>query len=253
MILLAFVEGGHGLETKGKETPLVPDLKRRIKENEFNDAVVELLCGELDRHNISVYDVAPGHTDIPLKTRVDKANEIYANYVKKYGRENVNAVYVSIHFNAFDGTFEGRNPSGFSVHIQPTDAKKKSAQLGKLILEELALGTKQINRGLVLQNLYVTRETDVPACLVECGFMDNPDEVKLMLDKDFHAEVAREVTTGILRYFGKRYVKPIEKPKATESKELYRVQVGAFSNRENAEKMVAKAKSLGLDAFVVKG
>lgn len=261
MIYLVLTEGGHGLETSGKETPIIPDLGRRIKENEFNDAVVALLLGEFKRHDVHVYDVAPGRSDVTLKTRVDKANSIYASYVKKYGKENVKAVYISIHFNAFDGTFAGKNPEGFSAHIQPTDAKNNSGRLAKLILEELALGTKQINRGLVLQDLYVTRNTDMPSVLLECGFMDNPREADLMLDKKFQAEVAKEVTTGALRYFGKRYDHSVKKkvgvPKKPSSdsgsKELYRVQIGAFTQREGADKLVADAKKQGFDAVVVKG
>lgn len=30
------LDDGHGLETAGKETPIIPELGRRIKENEFN-------------------------------------------------------------------------------------------------------------------------------------------------------------------------------------------------------------------------
>ena len=32
---------------------------------------------------------------------------------------------------------------------------------------------------------------------------------------------------------------------------LFKVQIGAFSNRENAEEMVKRAKEAGFDAFII--
>lgn len=207
-VFLAFIGRGHaGLlkgkanpnATPGKETPFIKSLGRRIQEEEFNEPVAAMVREHLKRCGVHVYDPAPGEKDVPLKERTDFANKIYWQYCRDYGTENVVAVYVSIHFNAFDASFDGPNPSGFSVHIYPGSANGR--KLGNAILNELKNGTKQINRGIVEQNLHVTREAKMPAALSENGFMDHPEEALLMLDKGFQNEVAEEHAKGICKYF----------------------------------------------------
>ncbi len=41
----------------------------------------------------------------------------------------------------------------------------------------------------------------MPAALVEVGFIDNPNEEKLLLDPDFQARAAAGIVHGIVRFF----------------------------------------------------
>jgi N-acetylmuramoyl-L-alanine amidase len=261
MIYLVTIEGGHGLETKGKETPFMKELGRKIKEVEFNDPVVAVIIEELKRHGVHTYDVAPGTTDAPLSVRVSKTNEIYKDYCSKYGKENVKAIHLSIHFNAFDGTFDGRNPSGFSVHINPGSVG--SRKLAECIIGELKNGTKQINRGIIEQNLYITKNTIVPAALSENGFMDNPFEASLMLNEDFQKEVGIEHVKGILKYFGLKYIEL----KIEEEDEMLEkaIVINSFADFPSAEglayklqapiylKSIAKSKQVAKEIYICGG
>lgn len=223
-VYLAIVDSGHaGLKndlanpaaTPGKETPFIKALGRRIQEEEFNEPTARLLIAELKRCGVNVVDASPGEGDTPLKDRTTYANQIYWQYCNKYGKANVVCIYVSIHFNALDGKFEGADPSGFSVHIDPGSIEGR--KLAAAVIVELKNGTKQINRGIVEQNLYVTKNTVMPAILTENGFMDNEAEANLMLSKNFQTEVAVEHAKGICEYMGIPYVaanvpkKPVEK------------------------------------------
>jgi N-acetylmuramoyl-L-alanine amidase len=245
-IYLALVDRGHaGLKkdqtanataTPGKETPIIKSLGRRIQEEEFNEPTKNFLIEELKRSGVHVVDVSGGERDTPLKERTDYANKIYWQYCSKYGTANVVAIFISIHFNAFDGTFDGKNPSGFSVHVYPGSATGK--KLGEAILNELKKGTRQINRGLVEQDLHIVRETVMPAALSENGFMDNPEEAALMLSKDFQKEVAVEHAKGICNYFGIPYlVKPIVK-------EAVKVKKSAFEKEVEEAKEWVKEKGI---------
>jgi len=207
MKYLVVGSGGHGATTPGKRTPYIKSLGREIREHEFNQPTFDFMAEELRRHGVDVIDDAPGDYDAPLASRVNIANSKYKEYIAKYGKDNVKCVYVSIHFNASDGKFdgEGKDPSGFSVHIQPGTRNKEAGKLAQAILDELKNGTKQVNRGIVEQDLYVTRETLMPAVLSENGFMDNEREAMLMLNKDFQREVGIEHAKGILKYFGIPY------------------------------------------------
>jgi N-acetylmuramoyl-L-alanine amidase len=83
------------------------------------------------------------------------------------------------------------------------------------------------------------------AVLCECAFIDND------VDNDIIDTVAEQKAFGvayakaILEYLNIPY-----KETVSDSK-LYRVQIGAYSKKENAEAMLAKVKAAGFnDAFV---
>lgn len=278
IIYLAFVEGGHaGLlkdgsanaaATPGKETPFIKALGRRVQEEEFNQPTAEKLRQELKRLGVHVFNPAPDAKDTPLKDRTNYANKIYYQYCSKYGTKNVVAIYVSIHFNALDAKFdgEGKDPSGFSVHIYEGQKNKNSGKLAKYVLDELAKGTKQVNRGIVEQNLHITRETVMPAILTENGFMDNEKEALLMLSDSFQKEVAVEHAKGICKYFGITYKaaatedKPAASKPATDvpgkDKYIHRVivdgkQIGAFGVAKSIGEAAEKAAAAGANKITI--
>ena len=119
---------GHGMDTAGKRTPPIPELSGRvIRENEFNMAVVSELAFMLARSGIETVLVAPTDANTPLIERINLANSKKAD------------VYVSIHYNALDGKFDGNDPEGLSVHIYP--GSKNGRRLAECVLEFLKQGT----------------------------------------------------------------------------------------------------------------
>lgn len=198
------VDDGHGLAplTPGKRTPFISSIGRFIPENEFNKAVAAYLVKELKRNGFDTVETAPTDVDTPLSTRVNTANNARAD------------LFISIHYNAFDGTFEGRNPEGFSAHIDPSGGE--SEKFAKIALKHLAKGTIQQNRGVVKQQLYVTAYTKMPAVLFELGFMDNNREALLMVDKSFQKECAQELAMAVCEYYGVTYKPEKETPKVVK-------------------------------------
>lgn len=227
----AAVGGGHGSDTPGKRTPYIASLGRHINEHEFNEPVANLLAEELLRHGFEVLLIAPGDADVPLQTRTDLANEFKCD------------IYVSIHFNAYDGSFEGADPSGISVHIYDGNVSDDTHRLAECVANHLKQGTQQTFRGIKRNNFHVLRETYMSAILTENGFMDNEREALLMLDKDFQQEVATEHAKGVCDFFNIDYV---------EDSGLYKVQVGAFSNKENAQRLADDLQSKGYPTYIVK-
>ena len=185
MARLIALDDGHGMNTAGKRTPSING--KAIHENEFNRAVVNYLSIELKRSGFDTLLVAPGDNDISLASRVNLANA-----------KNADA-YISIHYNAFDGKFDGNDPEGLSVYVYPSSTEGK--KLGNAVLKHLKGGTSQQNRGVKESNFYVLHHTKMIAILSENGFMDNKREAMLMLDTSFQKEVAREHAQGICDYF----------------------------------------------------
>ena len=105
-------------------------------------------------------------------------------------------VFISLHTNAS----ENENASGAEVLIYSLDLDVPR-ELGTDILEELTLITGLRNRGLKERpGLYVLRRTNMPALLVEMGFISNSNDANLMVNSP--ELFARGIYRGILKYYG---------------------------------------------------
>ena len=92
------------------------------------------------------------------------------------------------------------------------------------------------------------RETSAPAIIVECAFIDNKTDIAIIDTSAEQKAMGVAVAKGILKTLGIAYV---EEKKPTTSGKIYRVQVGAFSVKSNAEKLQKELKGKGYDAIIV--
>ena len=108
-----------------------------------------------------------------LRQRVNKANGANVDY------------FFSIHFDCFNG-----KASGTGTFAMSSTGRK----VGKAIVDEIAkLG--YINRGVKDgSHLFVVKNTDAPAVLIECCFCDNERDIA-NLDID---DMARAISKGII-------------------------------------------------------
>ena len=188
---LIALDDGHGMETAGKRTPILTEMGRYIRENEFNRAVVKLMDEGLRYIGFRTLLVAPTDADTSLDSRTNLANSKGAD------------AYCSIHYDTMGGTWG--TVEGHSIFVYPGNLNKQSGKLAECIAEYLKQGTNQKWRGIKEANFHVLRETKMPAILSENGFMDNKREALLMIDPGFQEEVAREHVQGICKYFGVTY------------------------------------------------
>lgn len=190
MSKLAALDDGHSIETAGKRTPSMPN-GTVIHENQFNKPAMNFCAAALVRSGVRVLLAAPEDIDVPLSTRIKRANDAKAD------------IFVSFHYNAFKGVWD-QTAGGVQTCYQSGNVEGQ--KLAGCIQKYLVLGTPQVNRGIVPLNLAVTRETHMPAALIEAGFMDVHKEAALMLDKAFQKETGEQATMGICEYLGVEYV-----------------------------------------------
>lgn len=208
MTKLIALDDGHGMKTSGKRSPIFPSgsgLKSEtgnfMHENEFNRAVVKYLKEELENNGFKTLLVAPTDEDTSLRERTNLANSKKAD------------IYISVHANAVTGKWG--TPKGVETFHHPKSSNGK--KLANLVHKYLVRGTKQADRGVKTGDLHVLRETHMPAILVECGFMDNLEEAKLLLSDSFRRECAKEIAQGVCEYFGVPYkTKSVQTAKATK-------------------------------------
>jgi len=103
--------------------------------------------------------------------------------------------FVSIHCNSAESTAA----SGIEVyHYHGSD---EGTQLAKAIQSMLAVSTPLKNRGVKEENFAVLRLTDMPAVLVECGFLSSEADRNFLIDEKKQTSIAFGISTGINRYF----------------------------------------------------
>lgn len=105
-------------------------------------------------------------------------------------------VFLSLHTNAAANT----SATGSEALIY-SDTLDIPRELATDILEQLNLTTGLRNRGVIERpGLYVLRRTNMPAVLVEMGFISNPYDADLMANSP--ELFARGIYRGILQYYG---------------------------------------------------
>ena len=82
--------------------------------------------------------------------------------------------------------------------------------------------------------------------LVEYAFYSNLDDLKIL--KNNRSELVEATVKAICQYFGIEYKKEI----TTNTNKLYKVCVGAYKNKDNANKILNEAKSKGFkDSYII--
>ena len=95
------------------------------------------------------------------------------------------------------------------------------------------------------------RSTKAPAVIVEGAFLDNKKDIQIMDTKAEQITFGVAIAKGVLKTLGVAY-KAQEAPVKTETTgKVYRVQVGAYGVKANAEAMQKKLKAAGFDAIIV--
>lgn len=217
------LDAGHGYNTPGKQSP------DGMKEYEFNRETAAFTKQYLEKTEaITVHLVHEDGRDVPLSERIRKAHALGAD------------LYVSIHANAA-GTGNWHEANGIETYVY-SSKPKESLSLAEKVQHDLAKATQLKNRGVKTANFQVLRETKCPAILIECGFMTNQDEAALLKTKAYRKICGESIAKSVLTHY--------KLQKELSSKILYKVQIGAFSDKKNAEALVKKLAKDGYEAII---
>ena len=120
-------------------------------------------------------------TSTSLSARVNEANQWGADY------------FISLHTNA------ASSPSASGTEAYAYARGTEAFRFGEAILDSLTAVTGLRNRGMKARpGLYVLRKTQMPAVLLELGFITNPGDAALM--RDDPGLFAEGIYRGILAF-----------------------------------------------------
>jgi N-acetylmuramoyl-L-alanine amidase len=194
------LDPGHGGYDKGQ-------VSRYGTEKDFALDVARKLRPILQAKGLRVIMTREGDYFVPLEVRAKIANAAR------------DSIFVSIHFNA---TNDDPNATGFeifsftprgapstsdgsvtasAVNMQPgSSVDAQSLALSACIYHSVLGHLREYDRGIKRARFAVLRLTNVPAVLIEGGFLTERGESKLIANKDWRAKLAGAIGVGIENY-----------------------------------------------------
>lgn len=224
------LDAGHGYNTPGKRSP------DGMREYEFNRVVASETKAILETYkDVTVYFSHSDTKDVSLQERTDKANRLAVD------------CFVSIHANAF-GT--GWNDvSGIETYVY-TSKPKVATELASKVQKNLVVATGLRDRGVKTANFHVLRATKMTAILVECGFMTNKADLKLLRSNVYRKTCAEAIVKGLREQFGLN-LKASAAPVPSQTAAQYKVVAGPFQEKATADKLLTKLKEEGFPVSIV--
>ena len=217
-----FLGVGHGGSDPGA-------VANGVKEKDLNLSIALACKDMLTKHGVSV-----------KMSRTKDENDTLSEEIKECNAFSPDLA-VDIHNNAGGG-------DGAEVFHHYGGGKSKTlaedilAEIGKVGQNTRGAKIRKNSQG---KDYYgFIRETSCPAVIVECAFVDNASDLKILASERDRQEMGVAIAKGILKTLGVE----IQPDRGT----LYRVQVGAYLVKSNAEDMQRKIKAVGFNAFIVK-
>ena len=226
---------GHGIRTAGKRCLKSLD-PNETREWWLNDRICDLVESYLKDYEgyelLRLDDSDDGKDDVELAKRARDANAWGADF------------YLSVHHNA---GAKGGAGGGIVAYAHPQAGAETFVwrdMLYDALIEQTGLrGNRSTPKAMA--DFQILRQTKMAAVLLELGFMDSATDVPIILTNDFAQKCAKAIVSVIVERGGLTKKK---KPAAG----LYKVQVGAFSKKANAEKLVAELAAKGYNAYITR-
>jgi N-acetylmuramoyl-L-alanine amidase len=152
-----------------------------------------------------------------FKTVLTRSDDTFISLPERaaIGNRIDNAIFVSVHFNhAYTGASTGVETFYASEKLPPESAwtwvgffskpepvtADNGETLAGFIQASMVMRTEATNRGIKSRPLHVLRHTRCPAVLVECGFISNPLESRIIANAEYRDRLAKSIAEGVMSY-----------------------------------------------------
>ncbi len=177
------LDAGHG----GTDPGAIGSINgKNVNEKDLTLAITYKVKQILDENGYKTSMTRLGDTLPSLSDRPAQANA-----------ENC-ALYVSIHINAADAESAHGTEVYYSEENNGTAYGVNSEYFAGNVLNGMLAYMGSYNRGVKMANWAVIRRSNMPAVLLEVGFISNQEELAKMLDDDYLNRTARGIAEGIV-------------------------------------------------------
>lgn len=185
------LDAGHG----GRDVGVV-GVNSNVSEAEINLLITQTLKSKLEDLNVKVV-LTRKNADGLYDENATNFKRSDMEKRKKIILDTAPNLVVSIHCNRFPSS-ERRGAQVFFNNF--SDEGKKLASLVQKNLNTINID--KINRGFspLKGDYYILNCSKYPSCIVECGFLSNPDDDMLLNDENYRNMLADAILSGIMSY-----------------------------------------------------
>lgn len=180
---IIMLDAGHG----GTDPGALGELDGvTIKEKDLTLSITKKVKAILDGLGYKTAMTRTGDTLPSLAERPQMANQMDC------------AMFVSIHINS------ATNPDAYGTEVYYSDENNGqeynmiSQELAENVLETMIKYMGSYDRGVRMANWAVTRRSNMPAILIEVGFISNESELQKMNSSSYQDKVAKGIAEGIV-------------------------------------------------------
>jgi TonB family protein len=202
------IDAGHGGNFIGTQF-------NGVLEKNINLTIAKKIKSLASQYNVEVImsretDITPGSNELQESLK----------YIADLPKNNNADLFVSIHTNATGNEQEGKlqsSKSGFEIYIPRNSSEvyegslKFGSAMAEVIKSDYSIEHELKQTPGDGGNIYILKNATVPALLIECGYMDNPADLKYLQDDRNLEKIARDILEGIRKYSMEttRYAPPI--------------------------------------------
>lgn len=185
---IIYLDAGHGGRDPGT-------MYQEIQEKQINLEISKVLEETLSKKGAIVYQIREKDEDLSSEWDPKKKRGDLYRRIQKIEQAKSD-IYLSIHIN----WYMDPNYGGAEVLYYPSN--EQNQLLGLSIMDEFQKELKS-ERNLKTTDLYLYKNIKTPGVLIECGFLSNPKERKLLQTKEYQTKVSEAITKGVETYFKK--------------------------------------------------
>lgn len=195
------IDAGHGGEDGGAVGV------NGLVEKDINLAIALALAEDLKANNFDVVLVRDGDYSVGDQSLSTVAERKRSDTKRRVSlvEETSDCLLVSIHQNQFSQS----QYSGAQMFYSPNN--EESAQLAECIRQSVVSSLQPENTRQnkeAGEEIYLLTHCQVPAVLVECGFLSNPQEAELLGQETYQNDMAAAIYNGIIDFLEQREEEP---------------------------------------------
>lgn len=185
--VLIVIDPGHGGNDVGTQS---------ISRPRYQEKSLNLVTANFVNHFLQ---------EMGYRTAMTRCQDVFISLDKRaqFANNEEATLFVSIHYNSAPSA----EAKGIEVYYYQSKEDKwrtaKSKQLAHTILKHTIRQTHAPSRGVKHGNYAVIRETQMPAILIEGGFVTNDEEMQNLKDPNYLKKLAWGVAKGIDEYIKK--------------------------------------------------
>lgn len=179
------LDAGHGGKDRGSSFG-------NIYESDINLSLVIKLKNALNKHGVDVILTRDGDYDLSSPNAYRRKKSDFDNRIALINNSGAD-LYLSIHMNyLIDSRYYG-------AQVFYTDENK---ELASLLQDSLIRNVESPLKEKKLSNsIYMYKKLNIPGVLVECGFLSNDMERKLLVTEEYQYKLVNSIVDGLLKYY----------------------------------------------------